>query len=67
MAAIRVLIVAIVDAGDLEPAGDSARMLVVHPALPPDAERVPDIEPCAASADSLPVPVPEPVGSVAGR
>ncbi len=37
--------------------------LVVHPAPPTDAERPPDVEPCAASADSLQVPFPELAGS----
>ena len=34
--------------------------LVVHPAPPPDAERAPEIEPCAPSVDPPPAPVLEP-------
>ena len=54
--------VTIVDAGDLEPTGDGNGRFVVHPAPPIDAHDLnsADREPCAASADSLPVPVLEP-------
>ena len=50
--------VAIVRSEDVSVVG--AGGLVPHPAPPPDAERPPEIKPCAPSADSPPAPVLEP-------